>query len=152
MPETKLMNMCMIHDPQTNRVVVQDKISTTWGGITFPGGHIENGESIIASTIREVYEETGLHVNNLKSVGLVNWCNIETQERWLIFLFKTSDYSGILLDETHEGKVFWVDFSDIDSMNLAPDMPTYLKLFTDETLNEAFGRWEKSTYSDLELV
>ena len=68
MPETKLMNMRMIHDPQTDLVVVQDKKSTAWVCITFPGGHIENGEIIIAATIREVYEETGLHVNNLKSV------------------------------------------------------------------------------------
>lgn len=35
----ELTNMCMIYDNNGN-VVVQDKINQSWGGITFPGGHI----------------------------------------------------------------------------------------------------------------
>ena len=54
--ETELCNMCMITDPE-GRVLVQDrlpKLSNAWSGLTFPGGHVEQGETIVASVIREV--------------------------------------------------------------------------------------------------
>ncbi|MCQ4923655.1 NUDIX domain-containing protein [Tissierella carlieri] len=74
--------------------------------MTFPDGKVENGESIFESTIREVKEETGLDVKDLRFSGLIDWYNDITHERWLIFLFKTDTFSGEMIDETHEGKVF----------------------------------------------
>ena len=53
-------NMCMICDG--SRVVVIDREKRDWPGITFPGGHIEPGESFTDAVIREVQEETGLHI------------------------------------------------------------------------------------------
>ena len=41
------MNMCMVYDDKGN-VLVQDKIDENWGGLTFPGGHVEKGESFVA--------------------------------------------------------------------------------------------------------
>lgn len=35
--------MCMIHDPDSNRVVVQQRCKS-WKGISFPGSHVEPGE------------------------------------------------------------------------------------------------------------
>lgn len=37
-------NMCMIYDDAGN-VLVQDRLNPDWPGITFPGGHVEAGES-----------------------------------------------------------------------------------------------------------
>lgn len=59
-----LTNMCMIYDDKGN-VLVQDKVDETWGGLTFPGGHIEKGESFVDSVIREVYGETGLTIEKM---------------------------------------------------------------------------------------
>lgn len=39
--------MCMVYDDKGN-VLVQDKIDENWGGLTFPGGHVEKGESFVA--------------------------------------------------------------------------------------------------------
>lgn len=41
-----LTNMCMVYDDAGN-VLVQDKVDKKWSGLTFPGGHIENGESFV---------------------------------------------------------------------------------------------------------
>ncbi len=35
-----------------------------WSGHAFPGGHVENGESFAESVIREIYEGTGLTIQN----------------------------------------------------------------------------------------
>ena len=60
----------------TGRVLVQHRLpkaTNPWCGLTFPGGHVEAGESITASTVREIREETGLAVLNLRMCGVVEW-------------------------------------------------------------------------------
>lgn len=69
--ETELCNMCMVSD-SLGRVLVQDRLpkpTNPWSGLTFPGGHVEPGETVVASVIREVREETGLTVSDLRSCG-----------------------------------------------------------------------------------
>ena len=56
-------NMCMILDENTGKVVIQ-KREKYWTGFAFPGGHVEVGESFYDSAVREVWEETGLRVQN----------------------------------------------------------------------------------------
>ena len=56
---TELTNMVMIENPATNEVLVQHRrLYRT--GISFPGGHVEDGESFVDSAVREVQEETGV--------------------------------------------------------------------------------------------
>lgn len=153
MPNIKLMNMCMIIDELNNRVVVQDKInSSNWHGFTFPGGHVENGESIVESTIREVKEETGLEIKDLKFSGLIDWYNDVTHERWFVFLYKTKTFSGEILEETHEGKIYWVDVDKLSELNLANGMNDYLRLFFNDNLNEAFAVWNDNSSSDFRFI
>ncbi len=150
--QATMFNMCMICNEATGEVLIQEKVNSDWSGLTFPGGKIEAGEGFIASTIREVHEETGLTVKNLKPCGTINWENSESGERWLIFLYKTSDYSGDLLHETQEGKVFWSTLDGIDPKRLAPNMETYLQLFTRDDVNEAYATWDSSSQSTFTLI
>lgn len=153
MTSIKLMNMCMVIDEKLNKVLVLDKInSLDWNGITFPGGHVENGESIIESTIREVKEETGLEINNLEYSGLVNWYNDKTHERWFIFLYKTKIFKGNLIKETHEGKVFWIDYEKLDHIKLSNGMRDYLKLFLSDNINEAYAIWNDEMTGDFKFI
>ena len=48
-----MTNMCMVFSE--NRVLVQDKTDDDYSGITFPGGHVERGESFTDAVIREVW-------------------------------------------------------------------------------------------------
>ncbi len=62
-----MTNMCMVFSE--NRVLVQDKRDDDYSGITFPGGHVERGESFTDAVIREVWEETGLKISEQNFVG-----------------------------------------------------------------------------------
>ena len=138
--ETELCNMCMITDG-SGRVLVQERLpkpSNPWSGLTFPGGHVEPGETVVASVIREVQEETGLTVSNLQNCGYIQWYDPVKQSQYFVFLFKTSTYTGDLKGSA-EGKVKWMTLDEMLAGKLAPNMKQYLAVFQNEDIPQAFG-------------
>ena len=138
--ETELCNMCMISDPE-GRVLVQDRLpkpSNAWCGLTFPGGHVEPGETVVASVIREVREETGLTITDVVPAGYIQWYNPDRQSQYFVFLFKTSSYSGDLKGSA-EGHVKWMTLNEMLSGKLAPNMKQYLAVFQNEDIPQAYG-------------
>ncbi|HEM5300594.1 TPA: 8-oxo-dGTP diphosphatase [Streptococcus suis] len=139
-----LTNMCMITDNQ--RVLVQERKSAKWPGVSFPGGHIEPNESIISSVIREIKEETGLTVSNLELCGIQNWTDPTDQYRYLVFCYKTNQFSGVL-QSSDEGEVFWIDRADLKNAQLADGFEAMLEIFEQSQLTENFywfedGEWK----------
>ncbi len=96
-------NMVMVEDFD-GRVLVENKIGS-WGGLVFPGGHVERGEFFTDAAIREVYEETGLVIKNPKIVGIKHF--ITSSYRYVVTLFAASEFSGELISSS-EGDVFWL--------------------------------------------
>ena len=148
MENVKLMNMCRIVDPNTNKVLVQERVKS-WQGIAFPGGKIEIGESIVPSIKREVYEETGLKLNTVKICGIKDWYDKKEKERQLIILFTSDDYSGELIPETSEGKVYWISETELKTAKLADDFDKLLEVFKNEEINEMV--YEDNENSDEKL-
>ena len=74
-----------------------------WSGYAFPGGHVENGESFAESVIREIYEETGLTIQNPQLVGIKNW-PLDTGGRYIVICYKATEFSGTLRS-SDEGEV-----------------------------------------------
>lgn len=129
-----LTNMCMVYDD--DKVLVQDRADPDWPGITFPGGHIESGESFSASVIREVFEETGLTIENPRLCGVKEWEN-QDGSRYIVLFYKTNQFSG-QLKSSEEGKVFWSTVESLTSLKLSLDFQQHLELFFNEDLSEAF--------------
>ncbi len=154
MENVKLMNMCRIVEPNTHKVLVQERIKS-WQGIAFPGGKIEIGESIVPSIKREVYEETGLKLNTVKICGIKDWYDKKTKERYLIFLFTSDDYSGEIISKTSEGKVYWISEKELKTAKLAEDFDKLLEVFQKEKINEMAyednGKIEEKSRWDLRL-
>jgi 8-oxo-dGTP diphosphatase len=140
MANLEITNMVMIQDKATGKVVVQDRLKS-WCGIAFPGGHAEPGESIYDSAIREVWEETGLTVRNLTPCGFMYWFNNKTQDKYFTYFYKTTDFTGTLIDATEEGTVFWTSLDSLDSMKLAPNFKEYLPVFLGDRYTEAYCSW-----------
>lgn len=130
--KTRLMNMIKIQNPNTNQVVVLDKIKKEgWEGLTFPGGKVEENESLMAAAIREAKEETGLDIENLKFVGFITWLGKEYKDTGL--LYETSDYKGELVAKNREGNLSWIDYEEFKKMDgMSLSMDKILKIYEGE--------------------
>lgn len=131
----ELTNMCMVY--RGNEVLVQRRRPEHgWPGVTFPGGHVEPGESITQSVIREVFEETGLTVNHPRLCGIKNWME-DDGGRYIVFLYKCSEFSGEL-KPSEEGEVFWANRSDLPGMNLSSGMEETFEAFFNDDISELY--------------
>ena len=148
MPKLEITNMVMVQDKSTGKVIVQDRVKS-WCGISFPGGHVENGESIYDSAVREIKEETGLNIKNLKYCGIIYWFNNVTEDRYFVHLYKTTDFSGELFTETEEGKVFWISLEELYNMKLSSNFREYLPVFLEDRYSEAYCSWNDDMDVDL---
>ncbi len=139
-----LTNLCMVYD--NNRILVQDRLNPDWPGITFPGGHVEPRESFADSVIREVKEETGLDISDIRLCGVKQFTMNDGSFRYIVLLYKTNSFSGELVSSS-EGRVFWVDRDRLSEFTLADGFLSLLEVFDNETLTENYiwndgGRWQ----------
>lgn len=143
----EIANMCVIQDG--TKVLVEERKDPKWPGIAFPGGHVEPGESITASVIREVKEETGLAIEHPTLCGIKTWTK-ENGARYLLFFYKTDKFSGEL-QSSEEGEVFWAELDALPGMNLAEDMEANLRVFLEDDISEFYydrqnGGWESQLF------
>ena len=130
-----LTNMCMIYNG--DRILVQDRLNPDWPGITFPGGHVEPGESFVDSVIREVKEETGLDIFNVRLCGVKQWTQRDGEYRYIVFFYKTNEFAGEL-KSSDEGRVFWINKSELMNYPLANDFEKMFEVFDNEYLSENY--------------
>ena len=129
-----LTNMCMIYDG--TRVLVEEKVGRDAGGITFPGGHVEEHEPVVDSVIREMKEETGLDIEAPKLCGVKEWIN-EDGSRYVVFLFKTDRFSGELVSSA-EGRVFWMEKEEVLQSNWIWHMDGLMRILAEEAYTELY--------------
>ncbi|MBE6980544.1 MAG: 8-oxo-dGTP diphosphatase [Ruminococcaceae bacterium] len=137
-------NLCMICDGAGN-ILVQDRRDPDWPGICFPGGHVEPGESFVESVIREVWEETGLTIENPKLCGTKQF-QTDDNERYVVFFYKTDRFSGSL-KSSDEGEVFWIPRDTLANYRLSIDFEDMVRIMESDDLSEFYyytenGDWK----------
>ena len=140
-----LTNMCMICDG--DRILVQDRMNPDWPGITFPGGHVEPRESFVESVIREVKEETGLDISNVRLCGVKQFTHKEGKYRYIVFFYQTDTYSGEVKSSA-EGKVFWIRRNELQNYVLAEGFESMVEVFFSEELSENYWWFESGQWKE----
>ena len=128
-------NLCMVYDDAGN-ILVQDRADPDWPGISFPGGHVEPGESFVESVIREIWEETGLTIEKPVPCGTKQF-QTRGGERYVVFFYKTNRFSGEL-KSSDEGEVFWIPRETLPNYKLCDDFMDMVKVFESDDLSEFY--------------
>ncbi len=89
-------------------LLIKNRRSSNWG---FPKGHVERGETNEQTAIREVLEETGIHIKILPGFAHKAEYTIHgnVEKSVTIYLAKTDDVQTVIQREEIEDYV-WLDF------------------------------------------
>ena len=141
-------NLCMVSDGNGN-ILVQDRKNPDWPGITFPGGHVEPGESFTDSGIREVFEETGLTIENPVLCGVKQFQSDEGA-RYVVFLYRADRWHGEL-ESSSEGEMFWIPRQKLSEYLTVPDFEDLVRVFESPDLSEFYytkenGGWKMKLF------
>lgn len=95
--------------------------------------------------IREVKEETNLDISHLTFCGIRDWYDKTTNERTIVFMFRTKTYKGILETDNVEGKVEWRKLDSIKPEEYASGLDKEMAIFFDNQTLEFYSNYNLET-------
>lgn len=113
---------------EDNAIALIERHRTGMHYFTFPGGGMEDGETPEQSAIREMHEETGLHVEIVRMVAEVSYRG----NRQFFYLVKSvggvfgtgsgAEYTHPQVDNFHAGtyQPVWMPLGELLSQNVLP--------------------------------
>lgn len=117
--------MCMVY--KDDEILVLNRVKKDWPGLTFPGGHLEEGELFTDSVIREIKEETGLTIKDVEYVGQIVWPLPKKKINDVALLYRTNKFKGTI-KKSKEGEVFFIKKSEIGKYQLSLDFDKVLEI------------------------
>ena len=98
----------MLHRTKKKNDINQDK----WIGI---GGEFEEKESPEECIVREVKEETGLHLKSYQLRCIVTYVSTNWETEYM-YVFTSDDFEGNII-ECNEGDLQWVNKDEVTKLN-----------------------------------
>ncbi len=89
------------------------------------GGHIERDEDPLTGAKREIKEESGLDVHEVR---LRSVHNIDTDQATgiMLFVYTAQSHSRDVVDDSDEGTLEWVPLANLAEYDLVEDLPLLL--------------------------
>ena len=102
----------------TNKVLVGKRIGSHGAGtFALPGGHLELGEGMEACGIRELEEETGIRVESMQFLGVVNGTMEKDKRHYVTVVYRAdapADAEAVVAEPTKCSGWQWVEWRDAD--------------------------------------
>ncbi len=111
MPPRPLVGVAVVVRRNGRLLLGKRKNSHGAGCWQFPGGHLEFAESIEQCAVREIFEETGLRIKNLR-LGPYTNDFFQQEQKHYITLFVIADYDSgeVSLKEPEKCETWeWID-------------------------------------------
>ena len=109
-PKKIIATLTIVEDVKNSRLLmIKHNRGVNNGFFNFQGGKLDKGESAQDGAIREVKEETGLEIKNLKNIGLLDFPTMNFE----VYVFYTDQFSGDLIENAEEANVFWQDKENV---------------------------------------
>ena len=99
-------------------VMKRSQKCTRPGGWDFPGGGLNRGEDPYEGAKREIKEETGLEVANIKPVEVVSFFNEENDFIVMIGYKATVDINAVVTLSWEHDEYKWINPNEVDMYNL----------------------------------
>ena len=100
-----------------------------------PGGHIELGETMEEALKREVFEETGLSVHDIRMIGInesINHITFHEKKHFIFINFLCrADHTNVQLNDESESYV-WADLNEIEKYDLHKFTKNFLLMLRDK--------------------
>lgn len=119
--------LCFILSPEGDDVLLLKGAPTKriwpnrYNGV---GGHLEPGEDVYTAAVREVREETGLSVREVRLRGVIN-IPVKDRQGIMVFVFTARAESRQVMP-SEEGTLQWVSRDRLLSLDLVEDLPALL--------------------------
>lgn len=111
-------NVCFLIDKEKNKVLLLERNAEPMKGMfTGVGGKTKFDEDIQASCAREVKEETGFEVTDLKLKGVIKTLLDGYNSSWILFVYISDNFSGEQI-KCPEGELKWIDIDKVYDVNL----------------------------------
>jgi 8-oxo-dGTP diphosphatase/2-hydroxy-dATP diphosphatase len=123
----KILTLCILHKPFGDALDKHPKVllgmkkrgfgEGRWNGF---GGKVEKGERIADAAKREMREEAGIELRNIKKAGVVDFEFKGNPEILQVHIFRASEFEGEPI-ESDEMKPKWFNVDKIPYKKMWPD-------------------------------
>lgn len=97
------------------------------------GGKMEADEDVATCMKRELREEAGIEVEEMRLRGTINWTNFGPKgEDWLGFVFLITRFSGDVWEKNEEGPLGWYAIDSIHELPMWDGDRHFLPLVFDD--------------------
>lgn len=135
--KTRLYTVCYLEKDDDILMLYRNKMENDinegkWIGV---GGKIEFNESPFECVKREVFEETGLKVNNLFFRGIILFVYGNYND--YIYVFSSDDFSGNMID-CDEGELHYINRNKVLDLNIWKGDAVFLKKIINKEMDFFF--------------